>query len=126
MEFGIIHICFRVENLEKSIAFYEEALGYEVTKRRDFPEDEFTLVYLVDPKSGIEVELTYNYGHGPYEVGNGYGHFAVFTDDLQGAYQKHQEMGIVSQELYTLGGDTTFYFIKDPDGYSIEVIGKSE
>lgn len=123
MQKKLIHVCYRVENLEKSIAFYEEAMGYHVTSKRDFPEDAFTLVYLKDDASGIEIELTYNYNHGPYDLGDGYGHFAVYVDDLEKSFAQHEKMGIISQELTTLGGDTQFYFIKDPDGYQIEVIG---
>lgn len=124
MQFKILHICFRVENLEKSVRFYEEALGYNEVKRLDYPEHEFTLVYLQDPASTIEIELTYNYDHGPYERGNGYGHFAVETEDLMKSYEKHKAMDCIADEISGLpDGKTSFYFIQDPDGYQIEVIG---
>lgn len=120
----LIHICFRVENLESSVQFYSEALGYRETKRLDFPDDAFTLVYLRDPLSQVEIELTYNYGHGPYDRGTGYGHIAVEVEDLMASYEKHEKMGCIADPITSLpGGSTSFYFIQDPDGYQIEVIG---
>lgn len=120
----LIHICYRVENLEDSIRFYSEALGYEEVRRMDFPDDAFTLVYLRDPHSHIEIELTYNYDHGPYETGNGYGHIAVEVDDLQQSFDRHESMGCIADPITSLpGGQMSFYFIQDPDGYQIEVIG---
>lgn len=124
MDYKLLHVCFRVENLEKSVEFYEKALGYKEVTRKDFPEYEFTLVYMQDPASKIEIELTYNYGHGPYEIGDGYSHFAVHTDDLMKSYEKHKEMGIPCDDISGLpGGETRFYFMQDPDGYQIEIIG---
>lgn len=124
MKAKLLHICYRVENLEKSIEFYEKALGYREVKRKDFPEHEFTLVYMEDPQSGIEVELTYNYDHGPYDRGTGYGHFAVEVDDLMAGYAVHNEMGVIADEISSLpDGGMSFYFISDPDGYQIEIIG---
>lgn len=124
MKAKLLHVCYRVADLEKSVRFYEEALGYTEVKRLDFPEHEFTLVYLADPQTGIEIELTYNYDHGPYEKGAGYGHFAVLVDDLKKAYALHKEMDCIADEITSLpDSDSAFYFIADPDGYQIEVMG---
>lgn len=124
MKAKLLHICYRVENLEKSIRFYEEALGYREVRRMDFPDHAFTLVYLEDPQTGIEIELTYNYDHGPYERGTGYGHIAVEVEDLHGAYEKHKRMNCIADEITSLpDSDHAFYFISDPDGYQIEVMG---
>lgn len=119
-----LHVCIRVGNLEKSVEFYEKALGYKVSRKLDNPGD-FTLVYLEDPETGFELELTYNYGVESYEIGNGYSHFAVKTDDVKKSFERHKEMGITSDdEPYTIpGGSSSIYFITDPDGYEVEIIG---
>ena len=117
------HTCYRVKDLEASIKFYDEALGFKEKRRLDFPENGFTLVYLALPSSEHELELTYNYGHLGYELGNGYGHIALSTDDLEGSHAKHKAAGYDVSELIGLTGtNISFYFIKDPDGYQIEVM----
>ena len=68
------HTCVRVKDLEASIEFYQKAFGFEESRRRDFPENKFTLVYLTLPGDDYELELTYNYDHGAYDLGDGYGH----------------------------------------------------
>ena len=69
---NMLHACLRVENLEKSIEFYEKAFGFKEDRRKDFPEHKFTIVYLTLPGESFEIELTYNYGHGPYTIGDGF------------------------------------------------------
>ena len=61
MSVKMLHTCIRVMDLEKSLEFYKNALGLMETKRKDFPEHKFTLVYLSDKDGGYELELTYNY-----------------------------------------------------------------
>jgi len=119
---NFLHTCYRVANLEESVAFYRDALGFAEVKRRDFPEYEFTLVYMALHGSDHELELTYNYGHAPYELGNGYSHIAVSTPDLEGQYEKHKTAGYKLSGMSGLpGSPPQFYFITDPDGYEIEV-----
>ena len=65
----MLHTCLRVENLEKSIAFYADAFGFKELRRKDFPEYKFTIVYLGLEGDDYELELTYNYDHGPYVIG---------------------------------------------------------
>ena len=86
-------------------------------------EDKFTLVYLTLPGSDYELELTYNYDHGAYDLGDGYGHIAISVSDLESLYEKHKEAGYDVTDLKGLPGfPPSYYFIKDPDGYKIEVI----
>ena len=121
----VVHACIRVLDLEASIEFYETALNFEVARRRDFPEDEFTLVYLESPAGHLELELTYNYGREePYTIGNGFSHFAVTVDDLEEAHQYHQELGYEVSELKSLSEEASggYYFLTDPDGYRTEII----
>jgi lactoylglutathione lyase len=124
--YDFVHSCIRVMNLEKSIDFYKNALNLEESRRRDFPENKFTLVYLTDQKGNFELELTYNYDREePYTIGNGYSHIAVKVDDLEKSYQRHKEAGYQVGDLKSLSeGSAGYYFITDPDGYRTEVIAK--
>lgn len=117
------HTCIRVKDLEASLKFYQEALGFEESRRRDFPDHKFTLVYLTLPGDDYELELTYNYDHGPYDLGDGYGHIAIATKDLEALHEKHQAAGYPVTDLKGLPGvPPSYYFIMDPDGYKIEMI----
>lgn len=125
MNFPMIHVCYRVLDLEASEKFYQEAFDFEISRKKDFPDD-FTLSYLKAPGSDFEIELTYNYGQEePYTIGDGYSHLAVSVDDLEAAHQRHKEMGLNVTDLKGLsGGKPGFYFVTDPDGYRVEVVRK--
>lgn len=125
-KYNFIHSCIRVMDLEKSLEFYKGAFNFKETKRKDFPEDEFTLVYLTDAEENFELELTYNYDQEePYTIGNGYSHIAVSVDDLEASHSEHRKKGYEVGELRSLSeGSSGYYFITDPDGYRVEVIGK--
>lgn len=117
------HTCVRVKDLNASVKFYQDAFGFEESRRRDFPEAEFTLVYLTLPGDNYELELTYNYNHEAYDLGNGYGHIAISSDDIQSLHEKHQSAGFNVTDMKGLPGtEPSYYFITDPDGYKIEVI----
>ncbi|MBU0279190.1 VOC family protein [Gemella sp. zg-1178] len=123
MKQQMAHTCYRVADLEKSIKFYTEAFDFKVSRKRDFPEYKFTLVYLTLPDDAYELELTYNYGHGAYEIGNGYGHIAIAVENLEELHAKHKDGGYNVTELKGLPGSSAgYYFITDPDGYKVEVI----
>ena len=124
MNYKMLHTCIRVMDLEKSLKFYNEALGLVETRRKDFPEHEFTLVFLSDQSGQYELELTYNYNPDkPYEIGNGFSHIAVAVADLEGSQKRHKEMGYKVTELIGLPGELPrYYFVTDPDGYDVEVI----
>ncbi|HLQ39757.1 MAG TPA: VOC family protein [Tetragenococcus sp.] len=117
------HTCVRVKNLDASIDFYTKAFGFEESSRKDFSEAKFTLVYLALPKDDYELELTYNYDHPAYDLGDGYGHIAIASDDLESLHDEHAAAGFDVTDLKGLPGTApSYYFIKDPDGYKIEVI----
>ena len=117
------HTCVRVKDLEASVKFYQEAFGFEESRRRDFPDSKFTLVYLTVPGDEYEWELTYNYDHAAYDLGDGYGHIAISSDDLEKLHEEHKNKGFNVTDLKGLPGtDPSYYFITDPDGYKIEVI----
>lgn len=124
MEYQPIHTCIRVMDLERSERFYQDAFGFEISRRLDFPEHKFSLSYLRAPGGSFELELTYNYDRQePYELGNGYSHLAVGVQDLAGSHARHREMGLKPEPLKGLAkGKAKFYFLADPDGYLVEVV----
>lgn len=121
----MIHSMIRVLDEERSIAFYRTAFGLEVADRLDF--ESFTLVYLSNPETDFELELTINKGTTEsYDLGNGYGHLAVSVDDVDALHAKLTDAGYAPRKLvdFAPAGDVIarFFFIKDPDGYEIEVL----
>ncbi|MFW5979987.1 MAG: VOC family protein [Bacillota bacterium] len=125
-KYEILHTCIRVMDLEKSVEFYKNAFGFKVARKKDFPEDKFTLVFLTDREETHQIELTYNYDREkPYERGNGFSHIAVGVDDLEESRAFHKSKGYKVSDIYGLSEDSSgFYFVTDPDGYEIEVIGR--
>lgn len=120
-----LHTMIRVKDLDKSIDFYKNALGYEVSRIKDFPEAKFTLVFLKLPGDSQELELTYNYDHSEYELGDGYGHIALGCENFDETYEKLKSENYDVTEKKSLSDNSGFYFfIKDPDGYKIEIIEK--
>jgi lactoylglutathione lyase len=121
----MIHSMIRVLDEARSIEFYRTAFGLEVADRLDF--ENFTLVYLSNPETEFELELTVNKGTTePYDLGNGYGHLAVSVDDVDALHAKLTEAGYEPRKLVDFApGDEVlarFFFIQDPDGYEIEVL----
>ncbi|AMM15889.1 lactoylglutathione lyase [Burkholderia sp. PAMC 28687] len=122
-----LHLMIRVEALDRSIAFYQDAFGMRESHRLDF--DTFTLVYLRDAESGAEIELTLNKGTTtPYTHGTGYGHVAFAVDDIEAFRDRLSNQGMQPGDLKSLTHDgaiaARFFFITDPDGYKIEVLSR--
>jgi len=120
-----IHSMIRVLEEQRSVEFYKTAFGLEVADRIDF--DTFTLVYLSNGESGFELELTINKGTTePYELGNGYGHFAVCVEDIDVEHARFTEAGLNPRKLVDFQHEgqrlARFFFVQDPDGYEIEVL----
>lgn len=126
MAIKMLHTCIRVMDLKKSLEFYRDALGLIETRRKEFPEHKFDLVYLSDEIGGYEIELTYNYNpEEPYVIGNGFSHIAIAADDIEVLREKHIEMGYEVTPLKGLPGEPPkYYFVTDPDGYRVEVLRK--
>ncbi|MFB0957611.1 VOC family protein [Clostridiaceae bacterium HFYG-1003] len=113
-----LHNNINVLDLDKSMAFYEKALGL-TEKRRYVNEGNFILVYLWDGSSDYELELTWlNDRTEPYNLGDNEIHMAFAVEDKKEAYQLHSEMGVIIYE----NRDMDLYFIGDPDGYWIEIL----
>ena len=120
-----IHSMIRVLEEKRSIEFYHQAFGLKVADRLDF--DGFTLVYLSNSEDDFELELTINKGNtDAYELGNGYGHLAVSVDDLDSEHQRIKALNLKPRDIVEFERDgvliAKFFFIKDPDGYEIEVL----
>lgn len=111
------HFNFNVLDLDRSIAFYKEALGLEIV--RENRQEDFTLVYLGERYTEFQLELTWLKGRTePYDLGECEFHLAFHTDEYEALHEKHKAMGCVCFENPAMG----IYFITDPDGYWIEII----
>lgn len=120
-----LHSMIRVLDLERSMAFYQQAFGLEKADRFDF--DDFTLVYLRNSENDFELELTWNHDQtAPYSHGSGYGHLAVCVDDLDERHARLEAAGIETGNVVEMKHQgralARFFFVEDPDGYKIEVI----
>lgn len=113
------HFNFNVLDLDKSLAFYKEALGLEPVRVKDAADGSFRLVYLGDGVSPFTLELTWLRDRTePYDLGEGEFHLAFAVPDLDAAHKKHRDMGCICFENPAMG----IYFIEDPDGYWLEII----
>ena len=115
----------RVLDEDRAVAFYQKAFGLAVADRLDFPD--FTLVYMSNPETEFELELTVNKGRADaYELGDGYGHLAVSVDDLDAEHARFEAENLNPRKLveFAPGGEVIarFFFVADPDGYQIEVL----
>jgi lactoylglutathione lyase len=122
---SLIHTCYRILEIDRSVAFYE-ALGFQEVRRIPI-RDEAINVFMNLPEDGSEprLELTYNKGREePYEIGTGYGHIAITTSDLDGTLERLSTQGIEPERPpYTIrAGGSRLCFVRDPDGYRVEII----
>jgi lactoylglutathione lyase len=122
---ALIHTCYRITNIDKSVAFYN-ALGFEEVRRMPI-RDEATNVFMNQPGDGEEprLELTFNHGRTEaYDLGTGYGHIAITAQDLDTTLAQLKEQGIEPEKPpYTVReGGSRLCFVRDPDGYRIELI----
>ena len=119
MDGKAIHRCLHVLDLEKSIAFYEKALGMSVIRRVGPEDGSWTNVFMGDDASGFQLELTWNRGRTePYDNGGRDSHLAFTVDDYEAARAVHEEMGCICHVNEAMG----LYFIEDPDGCWLEIL----
>lgn len=119
MKFKIVHNNINVLNLEKSLAFYEQALGLKEIRRKEAGDQSFILSYIGNEQSEHELELTWlRDRQEPYNLGDNEFHLAFTVDNYEEAHAKHEQMGCICFENPSMG----IYFINDPDGYWLEII----
>ncbi len=122
----VLHTMIRVGDLEASKKFYCEALGMKVLREQQYPEGKFTLCFVGygDESKEAVIELTHNWGVASYDLGNGYGHVALGTEDIAGACERVRALGYkVTREPGPMKhGTTVIAFVEDPTGYKIELI----
>ena len=118
----LIHTCYRIGDIDRSVAFYE-ALGFE--ERRRMPiRDEAINVFMGLPGDGARLELTYNHGVDSYELGTGYNHIALTIERPRRDARALAEQGIEPEKppYQVREGGSRICFVRDPDGYRIELI----
>ena len=119
MTFSMIHENYNVADLDRSLAFYAEALDLHEKRRKTAPDGSYIIVYIGNEQSSFELELTELRDHPQsYDLGECEFHLAFRTDDYAAAHAKHESMGCICFENPSMG----IYFIEDPDGYWLEIV----
>jgi lactoylglutathione lyase len=127
MKSHLLHTMVRVRDLTRSIHFYTEILGMREYRRQDYPGGRFTLCFLGFEERGHQIELTHNWDQEQdYTVGDGYGHMAIGHPDIYALCEQIKQAGgeVVRDPGPMKHGTTHIAFVRDPDGYAIELIQK--
>jgi len=121
----LIHTCYRIGDIDRSVDFYK-ALGFEEVGRMPIRQEAIN-VFMGLPGDGARLELTYNFGVDSYELGTGYNHIAITTEDLDGKLANLKQQGIEPEKppYQVVEGGSRICFVRDPDGYRIELIERS-
>lgn len=119
MNFQMIHENYNVFDLQRSMVFYEKALGLKEIRRKEAADGSYIIVYIGNEQSDFELELTWMRDMDrPYNLGDCEFHLAFRTDDYEAAHKLHTDMGCICMENPKMG----IYFIEDPDGYWLEIL----
>ena len=119
MKFKMIHENFNVTDLDRSLAFYEKALGLREVRRKEASDGAHIICFLANEEADFELELTWLRDHPQkYDLGEEEFHLAFRTDDFDAAHTLHESMGCICFENPAMG----IYFIQDPDGYWLEIL----
>ena len=119
MKFKMYHENYNVLDLDKSLEFYEKALGLKPVRRIEAEDGSYIIVFIGNETTDFQLELTWiRDRHEPYNLGDEEFHLAFHTDDYEAAHKLHKEMGCICFENEEMG----LYFIQDPDGYWLEIV----
>lgn len=122
----MLHVVYRVGDLDRTIKFYTECLGMKLLRKRDIPEERYTNAFLgYGPEdSHFVIELTYNYGVDKYDIGTGFGHFGIAVEDVTKTVELIKAKGgkVTREPGPVKGGKTIIAFIEDLDGYKFELL----
>ena len=120
--FTFAHYNFNVKDLDKSLAFYRDALGLSEARRKEAEDGSYKIVFLTDGKTDFRLELTWlrDWEKGSYDLGDNEMHLAFTAADYAAAHEQHAAMGCICYENTAMG----IYFIEDPDGYWLEIVPK--
>ena len=122
----ILHTMLRVVNIDQTLAFYTNVLGMRLLRRKDYPDNRFTVAFVGygEMSEGPVLEITHNWDIDKYELGSGFGHIAIEVDDVYEATENIKKLGgeIVREAGPMRGGTKVLAFIKDPDGYIVEIL----
>lgn len=119
MKFKMVHENYNVFDLERSLRFYEQALGLTEKKRINAKDGSFVIVYVGNDATDFLLELTWLKDRDkPYDLGDNEIHLAFRTDLFEEAHELHKQMGCICYENQQMG----IYFIEDPDGYWLEIV----
>jgi len=123
---ALIHTCYRIGEIDRSVAFYEK-LGFEECSRKPIREEAIN-VFMGLPGDGPRLELTFNHGVSEYEMGSGYNHIAITVEDMDATLAGLAEQGIEPEKPpYSVReGGSLLCFVRDPDGYRIEIIERKD
>jgi len=119
MKFKMYHENYNVFDLDRSLTFYEKALGLKEIRRVVAADNSFIIVFVGNETTDFQLELTWLRDRTePYNLGDMEFHLAFKTDDYEAAHALHKEMGCICFENEAMG----IYFIQDPDGYWLEIV----
>lgn len=116
----LAHTMIRVRDLEATLDFYRSFIGLRETRRKAIG-DEATLVWLTDDTGAYSIELTWNHDGRDYRLGDQFGHLAFFTDDLERVVAEVERRGW-SYRKSRPELSSKYIFVKDPDGYDVEIL----
>lgn len=122
----LLHVVYRVGNLDKTIEFYTECLGMKLLRKRDIPAEKYTNAFLgYGPEdTHFVIELTYNYGVDKYNLGTAFRHFGIAVEDAYKTVELIKSKGgkVTREAGPVKGGTSVIAFVEDPDGYKFEII----